>query len=217
MVSLILCIETRHKVVKSKFYEDKRKEEMFAIWLDSHFYKGLLKNYRKITRNTDEKLQKKGVDVIIETYDRKIMYIDEKATLQYINKKIPTFAFEIKNTTSGAQGWLYNPNYITDYYLLAWPNAMDERIPDAESFIETEVMSIKRSRVIQILADNGLTEESILRLVQQYHGQINTKNKFEIVPGISLNFNQFLAERPINIVIKKNLLSKYADYNEFIN
>ena len=118
-------------MVRSKFYEDKRKEELFGVWLDSHFYKYMLGKYKNITRNTDVALQKRGVDVIIETYSGKLIYIDEKATLQYINKNISTFAFEIRNTTSGAQGWLYNLNYITDYYLLAWPNATDERIPDA--------------------------------------------------------------------------------------
>lgn len=111
---------------------------------------------------------------------------------------------------------MYNPDYVTDYYLLAWPNAVDEKIPDAEAFTDTEVMSIKRSSVIQLLADNRLTEEQILKLVQQYQGQLGRKNKFEIAPGITLNFNQFLAERPINVVIKKDLLSKYADYSTIV-
>lgn len=106
-------------MVRSKFYEDKRKEELFGVWLDNHFYRNMLGKYKSITRNVDAVLQKKGVDVIIITNEDKTIYIDEKATLQYINKRIPTFAFEIRNTTSGAQGWLYNPDYITDYYLLA--------------------------------------------------------------------------------------------------
>lgn len=203
-------------MVRSKFYEDKRKEELFGAWLDSHFYRHMLGKYKNITRNPDAALQKRGVDVIIETHSGKLIYIDEKATLQYINKKIPTFAFEIGNTTSGARGWLYNPDYITDYYLLAWPNAVDERIPNAEAFTETEVMSIKRRSVIQLLADNGLTEEHILKLIQQYQCQIGTKNKFEIASGITLNFNRFLAERPINVVVKKDVLSRYADYSTFV-
>lgn len=201
---------------KSRFNEDKRKEELFGVWLDNHFYKQMQKKYKSITRNSDAALQKRGVDVIIENLEGKIIYIDEKAAPQYINKKIPTFAFEIKNSTSGAQGWLYNPDYITDYYLLAWPNAVDEEIPDAEAFTDTEVMSIKRSKVIQLLADNGLTEEHILNLVQQYQGQLDKKNKFEIAPGITLNFNQSLAEKPINVVVKKDVLSRYANYCTFV-
>lgn len=203
-------------MVSSKFYEDKRKEEMFGAWLDNHFYIKMIGKYKSITRNADATMQKCGVDVIIEKNDGNIIYIDEKATLQYINKNIPTFAFEIRNTTSGARGWLYNPNYITDYYLLAWPNATDERIPNAESFTDTEVMSIKRSSVIQLLLDNGLTEQGILDLVEQYQSRISETNKFEIAPGITLNFNQFLAERPINVVVKKNILSQYAKYSTVV-
>lgn len=199
-------------LTESKFYEDKRKEELFGVWLDAHFYTTLVGKYKSITRNTDAALQKKGVDVIIETKEGEIVYIDEKATLQYINKRIPTFAFEIKNTTSGAQGWLFNPEYITDYYLLAWPNAVDENIPSAESFTDTEIMSIKRQRVIQLLANHGITENKISELIEHYKSRLSKTNKFEISPGITLNFNLFLAERPINVVIKKDLLMKYASY-----
>lgn len=203
-------------MVQSRFYEDKRKEELFGIWLDSHFYSEFKESYKSITRNTDAVLQKRGVDVIIETFTGTRIYVDEKATLQYINKRIPTFAFEIKNTASGAQGWLYNPAYLTDYYLLAWPNASDESIPNAESFLRTEVMSIKRSRVIELLCDNGLTESRILELVEEYSKGLNERNKFEIAKGITLNFNLSLAEKPINIVVKKDLISKYAVFSTFV-
>lgn len=213
MVSLYSSIDWMCFVLaKSKFYEDKRKEELFGIWLDNHFYIKIAEKYKRITRNTNEALQKKGVDVIIETKAGEKIYIDEKATLQYINKRIPTFAFEIKNSTSGAQGWLYNPEYITDYYLLAWPNAIDDNIPNFESFIDTEIMSIKRKNVIQLLADNGFTENKILNLVAIYKKQLTERNRFEIAPGITINFNLFLAERPINVVIKKDLLKQYANY-----
>ncbi|MCH5344952.1 MAG: hypothetical protein J1E64_13035 [Acetatifactor sp.] len=203
-------------MTKSKFYEDKRKEELFGVWLDAHFYVTLIGKYKSISRNTDEALQKKGVDVIIETKDGKTIYIDEKATLQYINKHIPTFAFEIKNTTSGARGWLFNPEYITDHYLLAWPNAFDENIPSAESFTDTEIMIIKRESVIQLLADNGITENKILELIEHYKSRLSETNRFEISPGITLNFNLSLAECPINVVIKKDLLKKYANYHTVV-
>lgn len=195
----------------SKYYEDKRKEELFGTWLDKHFYSRIIPYYKEITRVSDITIQKKGVDVIIEKEDGKKIYIDEKATLHYINKKIPTFAFEIMNMTSGTQGWLYNPDYITDYYVLAWPNATDERIPDAEAFVDTEIMCIERSKVLQLLTDKGLTENRILDLVKYYKSQLSKAHKFEIAPEIQLNFNMTLAEKPINIVVKKKLLEQYAD------
>lgn len=111
------------------------------------------------------------------------------------------------NMTSGTQGWLYSPNYITDYYVLAWPNATDERIPDAEAFIDTEIMGIERRKVFQLLEDKGLTQKRILDLIRYYESHLSKAHKFEIASGIQLNFNMTLAEKPINIVIKKSCLN----------
>lgn len=203
-------------MVKSKFYDDKRMEEMFAMWLDKHFYINFIGMNRSITRNSDIALQKKGVDVVIDIDDENKAYIDEKATLQYINKKLPTFAFEIINSTSGAQGWLYNKDYITTHYLLAWPNSKDIPILNSESFIDAEIMIIERKNVIKLLEDNGLTEEKILNLIQSYKNKLSQKNRFEIASGITLNFNMSLREKPINVVIKKNLLMKYASFKKIV-
>lgn len=73
--AFILCMERGVKVIKSKFYEDKRKEELFGNWLDNHFYIKMLGKYKSITRNSDATLQKRGVDVIIETNGGKTIYI----------------------------------------------------------------------------------------------------------------------------------------------
>ncbi len=200
-------------MTQSMFYEDKRKEELFGEWLDVHFYARLKEKYKRIERINDANLQKRGVDVVVETYLGKVIYVDEKASLQYINKRIPTFAFEICNTTSGARGWLYNPDYLTDYYLLAWPNAEDESIPASDAYTATELMIIKRDKVLQLLTDNGLSEPRILQLVKECLRRSDEGNRFEIAPGISLNFNLTLAERPINVVIRKELLAQYATYS----
>lgn len=84
-------------MTRSKYDEDKRKEELFAKWLDKYYYSTKIPPSKKITRIYDEKLQKVGIDVIVESGRGNIFYIDEKATLHYINKNIPTFAFEILN------------------------------------------------------------------------------------------------------------------------
>lgn len=204
-------------MVTSMYYEDKRKEELFGRWLDKHFYSRLKEKYKYIERNNNEELQKKGVDVIIETFGNRKIYVDEKAALHYINKGIPTFAFEIKNTSSGAQGWLYDPEYMTDYYLLAWPNATDDRIPDEDSFIKTEIMCIKRAKVIQLLNDKGVSESKIYGCVERHRREVNeSKKKFMIADKIMLHFNTNLKEKPINVVIRKELLKEYADCSTII-
>ena len=75
-------------------------------------------------------------------------------------------------------------------------------------------MIIERKNVIKLLEDNGLTEEKILNLIQLYKNKLSQKNRFEIASGITLNFNMSLREKPINVVIKKNLLMKYASFKK---
>lgn len=198
-------------MVKSSYNEDKRKEELFAKWLDKHFYPTKERRSKKITRIYDEKIQKLGIDVIAEHIEGGIFCIDEKATLHYINQNIPTFAFEILNSTSGRKGWLFNPDYKTNCYLLAWPFANDLIILNEDSFTKAYIVLIARKRVIELLKDNGLTEKTILDYVNKYKNQVtSSKNKFKINKDISLNFNTTLAERPINIVIHRSLLERYA-------
>ena len=204
----------------SKFYEDKRKEELFGKWLDKNFYPNFNqiggKKILTIVRNDNESLQKKGVDVIANTSQGEKIYIDEKAALHYINKNIPTFSFEIMNVTSKAMGWLYNPNYITDYYLLAWPNAHDESVPDEYAFTTSEVMVIRRENVIQLLEEKGLNPQSIKEHICKYYNRREQDNNIQIVDGVKLNFNLTLHEQPINLIISKRLLYQYKDFSGMI-
>ena len=112
---------TEEKVVTSKWKDDKRKEECLGRWLDSHYY-SKLPNFHHFERIFDRTTQRKGVDVILykETLPNVFSktYIDEKASLSYVNRQLPTFAFELKNGQSGAEGWLYNKKYMTDTYIL---------------------------------------------------------------------------------------------------
>lgn len=181
-------------------------EGLFGEWLDEHFYSLYRDRYKVLMRSNDHFLQKKGIDVIIRTKDDKMLYIDEKATLHYINRHIPTFAFEIKNMTSGNIGWLFNPDYVTTHYTLCWPDGNENGIFTKDDYYSSEIMTIKRSSVIQLLSDNGLDEAGINRMVDSYQGE----SKLKITDDISLYFNNTLRERPINVVIKKDLLKRYA-------
>ena len=51
MVSFYLCIGMWVKLVSSKFYADKYKEEMFATWLNNHFYIIMIGKYKSVTKN----------------------------------------------------------------------------------------------------------------------------------------------------------------------
>ncbi len=204
--------------MRSKFYEDKRLEELFGSWLDTHLYSSLpVEGFSGFQRVNDVRYQKKGIDTVVQAKDTKLL-IDEKATLHYINKNIPTFAFELLNRTSGAQGWLYNHSYLTTHYLLAWPNASNpDNILKADDYSSADVMLIERTSLIDMLAQKGLDETALREKVDYYLPNVNRQNfKFEMVPGITLFFTEWLAEKPVNIVIKKNLLDTIAIFHKRI-
>ena len=196
--------------MNSKYYSDKQMEELFAKWLDEHFYVNFPDKPYKATRIDDFDLQKEGIDIIVNS--SKCEYIiDEKATLHYINKNIPTFAFELLNRTSGNNGWLYNREYKTNYYLLCWPNAQTYNVSSKDDFTSSEVMLIKRDDLLNFLNSSGFSEVKLNELISFYLPKVNRNNyKFQIAPGISLFFTEWLAEKPVNIVIRKEILAKIA-------
>lgn len=204
--------------MRSKFYEDKRLEELFGSWLDSHLYPSFpVEGLSGFQRVNDENYQKKGIDTIVQAKGNKLL-IDEKATLHYINKNIPTFAFELLNRTSGAQGWLYNQSYLTTHYLLAWPNATNpDSILESGDYSNADVMLIERASLIDMLAKKRLDKTALKEKVDYYLPKVTRQSfKFELVPGITLFFTEWLAEKPINIVIKKNLLDTIAIFHKRI-
>lgn len=196
---------------KSKYESDKRKEELFAEWLDKYFYQRIQNYYDNICRITDKNTQKKGIDVLIKRFDGSNMKIDEKATLYYINQNLPTFAFEVKNRTSGRVGWLFNKDLETDYYLLAWPNSSRDDIKETNNFTSALIMLIKREKIKKLLLEKECGEKKIMSCIQEYQNKPHKTNRVWLCKGISLNFNDIIYEKPINIVISKDILKEYMD------
>ena len=204
--------------MKSLYDNDKELEELFGKWLDDNFYEELVKRDLILGwyRVNGEKLQKDGEDTIIITNKREEIIIDEKATLHYINANLPTFACELKNQQSGAKGWIINNNLKTEYYLLAWPNGSD--VPKtANDFYHSDVMLISKKDVLDIIRDSGIDINNIDDFIDSHIKKLNKdNNKVNIAYGVDLNVNFNLAERPINLVIRREVLEKKAlIYNAF--
>lgn len=193
-------------MVRSKFYEDKRQEELFGKYLDKRFYPLYKKS--KVTRVYDEDKQNKGIDVIIENSDGRKVKVDEKAALHWMHREIYTFAFEITNTTSRAEGWLYNEENETEYYLLAWPHATDLSVPNEDVFCNNEIMFIRRADVKKILEERNLNRDKIMQIYRE-HGEEWSKEekywKMYLCQGIWLHLTKYLREQPLNVLISKSI------------
>lgn len=99
----------------STFDQDLNKEYLLGKYLDG-IYKEIGLDFKRID---ESELQHRGVDLIVD-YNGKEYYIDEKAQLDYLDKSLPTFAFELSYLKNGQwkKGWLFDNKKVTDYYFL---------------------------------------------------------------------------------------------------
>ena len=203
---------------ESRRRTDMAAEQELASFLDSYLYKPLLEEGRftSIKRIEEVEMQLKGVDVEATTNTR-VARIDEKAQLYYINKNLPTFAFELQflKDAQTYTGWLLNPELLTNYYLLIWPMATTDKVRDLkkDDFTELDALMISRRKIHDFLDKNGFTCDILIHTADQLRqqgrlGKVKTKRS-----GIYYYVSdpQKYAESPINLVIGKNHLLQLAD------
>lgn len=220
--------------------QDMKAETVLGEFMDNAFYSKLRdKDGNKVgfKRVTDAVAQRKGIDVIIEGQGKRFL-IDEKATLYYSNMMIPTFAFEVssiqKSSTVPVEGWLVNDALETNYYMLIWPNikckrnaeGVWERVPldrlHRQDFTIVEAMLIRKKKILEFLEENGWPKERIIAFaneIREYY-RFNTENiklPVQETDGFYFYYTAKLAEKPINIVIRKEILKKIADASYFIS
>ncbi|OEF96110.1 hypothetical protein [Desulfuribacillus alkaliarsenatis] len=201
----------------SRRSEDMNAEVQLSRFLDKHFYTWLEKQNNNISveRSTDPNDQMKGIDICIHSEKGKL-FIDEKAQLYFINKGLPTFAFEISfmnRKKELAEGWLFNNELLTDYYLLIWPYATKKENVKTEDYTRLECLLIKKRKIQNYLSNKGWNKDRIYKRANEIRkeslfGKIEIENES--------NFYFFFSkpkdysEQPINIVIRKNVLRELA-------
>ena len=205
---------------KSRRYSDMSASDELAAFLDSYFYEPLLAEgkFTSFKRIHDRDLQLKGVDVELSTADLTVS-IDEKAQLYYINKDLPTFAFELQFLNNGqpCTGWFLNETLLTNYYLLIWPKARVARAGSVrkDDFIELDALMVSRKKLHDFLAWNGLSRkvlEAEADLLRSHALEYDPEErKIRTALGGAYYYvsdPQRYAEAPINLVIgKRHLLS----------
>ena len=72
--------------------QDSHAENAVAQFLDQFFYQKYVRNQ---IRYSDLETQLKGVDVTFDFEEQIQLLVDEKAAAHFVNKNIPTFAFEL--------------------------------------------------------------------------------------------------------------------------
>ena len=149
--------------MESNFKEDLSKEALLGTFLDK-FYLDIFKDKPfQPKRVNDLNLQYRGVDLLLKS-TKSTYYVDEKAQLDYLNKSLPTFAFEISYLKKGnwQTGWLLDTHKLTQIYFLI-TNIYPRTGTDLSSGLsKIKITGIYRNQLIDLLDKCGLNENRIL-------------------------------------------------------
>ena len=202
---------------QSRRSADMAAEAELASFLDEYLYAPLLAegHFESISRVHDKEHQLKGVDVVVTT-GKTTGNIDEKAQIYYVNKNLPTFAFELQFLKYGEviEGWFLNDGLSTDYYLLIWPQATTDSIYELtkETFTRLDALMISKKKLRSRLEELGLSKAVLMQKAAELrrnrvYGKTATGHK-----GIYyyLSDSRKYVEAPINIVVSKAILQELA-------
>ena len=107
-------------MIMSRREQDTNAEREVSKFLDKYFYNEHVDNF---IRFDDINHQFRGIDVKFSINELKDTIVDEKAQIDYVNKHLPTFAFEIDFIDAGnnyRKGWFLDDSKQTQFYLLIW-------------------------------------------------------------------------------------------------
>ena len=212
-------IDHPESVIRSRRNDDMSAESQLAYFLDTYLYSRFPKSdsFSQIERMHNKVEQLAGVDVRFTSKDGAIYDVDEKAQLYYLNKDLPTFAFEIQFLRDGKEtiGWLCNDSLKTDFYLLIWPFATQDSPKNIcwHQFTKADCLLVKKRRLLMMLEKEGLT----LDKMHQDAAQLRSSRQIGKVPIEGTRGIYYFAsdpqkyrEAPINVVITKDRLLNIA-------
>lgn len=197
---------------------DTKKEVAVAKFLDSYFYSK--PSIHEFVRHSGEREQLDGIDVSFKIKSQKILFdtlyfVDEKCAAHYVNKDIPTFAFELQfnnKLDTKTRGWLYDDSKKTSHYLLVWikTNLRTNNF-DFKNITELEVMLISRDSIKKILEDKKFKIEDLDFYTKKMLDGKNLDEKQHFDFGsFKLHYSGHLDEKSINVTIKKSELSSVS-------
>lgn len=188
----------------SFFKRDLLREQQLGIYLDS-IYKKLNLDFERVK---SLELQHKGVDLIYHAFN-KDYFIDEKAQLNYINKSLPTFTFEIsylKNTQEKTGWFIDNTNITTHYFLVTSIYAFDKNNLN-KGFKKCTITSVNKRKLLSFLDSVGLTNIKLKQYDSSIRNQSSPLKKIAIKELNShkegcFTYSPHLSEKPINLQLR---------------
>jgi hypothetical protein len=197
--------------------QDSLAEIAVSQFLDQFLYPKYVRNQK---RYFDLETQLKGVDVTFDFGEQTRLLVDEKAAAHFVNKNIPTFAFEVDfiGRDGGLkEGWLFDEEKKTQYYLLSWIQAARTKGFLCGDISQVEVLLIDRHAIIGLLKRYKVDKNRAKEISHELRikNQVGPSYKDSTSP-FYFYFTGHLSERPINIVIRKNALINLSVLHKFV-
>ena len=219
-------------VQKSNFNHDLKQEQILGRYLDKIYETMDMEGTLRRVTSLDS--QNAGVDLTYSSSSNNngfIYSIDEKAQLTYLNKSLPTFAFELSYMLNGKQkkGWLFDANKTTYYYFLVTSIFLKNGLTKLSHESEISgctLTKVHRNNLQSMLCNSKITNPDAEGFLNEFEGRVLTELTCEELSeklrasekgstnskSIKLNnymkifYTGWLAEKPINIVINLNYI-----------
>ena len=219
---------------ESNFPQDLKYQEIIGAYLKKYLYSewkntdGTNIDYFRFNHKA---LQDKEVDVVVR-YNNVEYLIDEKAQADYIYnvKPLDTFAFELSFLNKEGlktDGWLVKDNLLTEYFLLGWPHA-DRKPLDVDSIEYVDYALVDKKKLLAMIETEFHSNVEKLKYYaeQMRNSNLNCTMKTDETGKVThyyyktgdfnsngyLVFTQKKTEKPINLVLKRDLIDRCTVY-----
>lgn len=191
---------------------DISAEKAVAAFLDKHLYPSMVPSTQRIDEKAEQLL---GKDIILTLKGGREVIVDEKAMIQYINKGLPTFAFEVGFMSGGAHriGWLINAAMATEFYLCVWIWAKKETDLREDDIDHVECLLLSKRKILRYLEAQRIGVAELMGFEHDArtfgHQGAHLKDLYD-AQGFYFNLTSHLVEKPYNLVMRRWLLDDLA-------
>lgn len=193
--------------------EDERKERIVTDFAEIK----ILKKFPDYRRNKEVITQKLGNDFEFTGRDGYHYICDLKA----IFKSIPTGCLECacrinrnNNWDTYINGWFLNEREIANTYVMFWLDEFNKEMKSIEDIKHGEICFIKKERLWDYIKECGFSKEAIMQKIEEIKNNPERYFKTEWISDVGFNCpkNYYDAERPVNILLKRNIYRELSIY-----
>lgn len=196
---------------------DDNQESIINDFLMKYYFK---KAFTAAKLITNKEMQSAGVDVICNSKRARDMKIDIKAqsSAKYINDPRPTFSLEVSTYdrygVEDLVGWFFSAKAITEYYTFVWIHDAkvddNKRIRRVDDIQRLEVLTVDahalQDYIDDILYDHELDDIDAITQSMRWEERL----RIDVCDGIYYRHSPSLPEKPVNLVVQKRILQKFA-------